>query len=617
MTKRLLTYAAGPFLIIYLLLLLGSSYLSQQNLRQATANTLRFNLEKKAAILSYFHSERRNDITTLAKDQNLNTFFSNRAPGMSTENGLQASLLSMQESFKKIVKEKQLNQAPIYSRLLFMDNRGNILVDAGQSSGTPALWSNTELPETDQAATFVFIDGKHIYAILICPFFYKEKRMGSIVAEINRDKVIHYLIHTQASENTQYSIRIADSKYIINQESSENTQTIANLPDNNAVSFIAMPITGTPFILTAHYSHKNALGTFLTSRWYLVSLAILSLLALYTIVIRSREQTQALLLQRQVEEADRQNTLILEKNALLKEEVQKRLNSETRLQTLVETIPDLIWLKDPEGIYLSCNPKFERLYGATEENIIGRTDYDFVDSERADFSRKHDGEAMNSDKPLINEETVHYADDNHEESLELIRTPLRDSEGTLIGVLGIARDITARKQAEEEARYLSSHDPLTGLCNRRVLEARMIEEIDRAERYQHTLSIFMVDLDHFKVVNDTYGHQSGDTVLCYLAKVLAVSIRKTDYVARYGGEEFIVVLPETPLTEAYDLAERLCKEIREYPFPLNDNQTIHITASIGVACFPEHHKSWEGLIGAADSAMYAAKQAGRNQVKTA
>ncbi len=94
---------------------------------------------------------------------------------MSTENGLQASLLSMQESFKKIVKEKQLNQAPIYSRLLFMDNRGNILVDAGQSSGTPALWSNTELPETDQAATFALLMGNIFMQFSSAPFFIKKK----------------------------------------------------------------------------------------------------------------------------------------------------------------------------------------------------------------------------------------------------------------------------------------------------------------------------------------------------------------------------------------------------------------------------------------------------------
>lgn len=617
MTKRFLILAAAPFLMTYLLLLVGSSYIFQQNLRQASENTLHFNLEKKVTILSYFHSERENDISTLAKDRSLGAFFSNRALGMSMESGLQTSLLSMRESFEKIAREKTLKNFPIYLRLLFQENQGNYLLDVGLSSGRAIPWSNSAIPETDRMASYIVVDEKRITAIITYPCFYKEKRMGTIIAEINHDEVIQYLIHPQKSEKIRYAIMISDPKHIINQHPSGTLPATPpfSLPATEPV--IKMAIPGTPFMLTAQPSHKDILGTFLTSRWYLVSLTLLTLLALYFIVIRSQSKIQTMLLHRQVEEADRQNALILEKNTLLEQEVQKRLDSEARLRTLVETIPDLIWVKDPDGAYLSCNPKFERLYGATEKEISGRTDYEFVDRERADAYRILDRETMAGDTPLINEETVLYADDGHEEWLETIRTPLRDSEGTLVGVLGIARNITKRKQAEEEARYLSSHDSLTGIYNRRMLEKRIIEEIDRAERYKHTLSIFMVDLDHFKTVNDTYGHQSGDTVLRYLAKILADSIRKTDYVARYGGEEFIVVLPETPLSEAYELAERLCEEIKQYPIPLKDGQTIHVTASIGVAAFPKHHTSWEGLIGAADSAMYAAKQAGRNQVKVA
>lgn len=125
-------------------------------------------------------------------------------------------------------------------------------------------------------------------------------------------------------------------------------------------------------------------------------------------------------------------------------------NSETRLQTLVQTIPDLVWLKDTDGIYLSCNAMFERLYGSTEVNIIGKTDYDFVSAELGDFFRKNDRRAMEAGKPIINEEMVTFADDGHQAILETIKTPMYDSAGTMIGVLGIGRDITARKLAEED-----------------------------------------------------------------------------------------------------------------------------------------------------------------------
>ncbi|MFA5902946.1 MAG: PAS domain S-box protein [Desulfobacula sp.] len=130
--------------------------------------------------------------------------------------------------------------------------------------------------------------------------------------------------------------------------------------------------------------------------------------------------------------------------------------NETYLRTLIHTIPDLVWLKDKDGIYLSCNSKFERLYGAKEGKIIGKTDYDFVDKELADFFREHDKMAIAKGGPSINEEEVTYADDGHCEILETIKTPLYDSDGKLIGVLGIARNITERKHEEEERKKLES-----------------------------------------------------------------------------------------------------------------------------------------------------------------
>ena len=124
-------------------------------------------------------------------------------------------------------------------------------------------------------------------------------------------------------------------------------------------------------------------------------------------------------------------------------------NSESYLRTLVQTIPDLIWLKDSEGVYLSCNTRFERLFGAREADIIGKTDYDFVDRDLADFFRENDRKAMAAGKPTSNEEWLTFAEDGHREFMDTIKTPMYNSNGSLIGVLGIGRDITERKLAEE------------------------------------------------------------------------------------------------------------------------------------------------------------------------
>ncbi len=126
--------------------------------------------------------------------------------------------------------------------------------------------------------------------------------------------------------------------------------------------------------------------------------------------------------------------------------------SETHLRTLVDTLPDLVWLKDPQGFYLGCNRRFELFFGAKQSDIVGKTDYNFVDRELADFFREKDQAAMAAGKACVNEEKITFADDGHQEILETIKTPMFDEEGEIIGVLGIARDITNRKKFEERIR---------------------------------------------------------------------------------------------------------------------------------------------------------------------
>jgi len=147
---------------------------------------------------------------------------------------------------------------------------------------------------------------------------------------------------------------------------------------------------------------------------------------------------------------DQNGTIVVIRNITDKNKTNIALkNSESLLSTLFETLPELIWLKDPEGVYLACNLKFERLFGAKEEEIIGKTDYDFVDKELADYFRKNDKIAMAAGKSSTNEEEITYADDGHKELVETIKTPMLSANGELIGVLGVARDITERKHTDE------------------------------------------------------------------------------------------------------------------------------------------------------------------------
>ncbi len=135
-----------------------------------------------------------------------------------------------------------------------------------------------------------------------------------------------------------------------------------------------------------------------------------------------------------------------------KQTEEKLKERESDLRTVIETIPDLVWLKDSDGVYLSCNKRFERFFGAKEKEIVGKTDYDFVEKKLADFFRENDKIAMEAGKPSVNEEKIVYADDGHSELLETIKMPMHDPKGNIIGILGIARDITQRKKTEETIR---------------------------------------------------------------------------------------------------------------------------------------------------------------------
>ncbi len=170
------------------------------------------------------------------------------------------------------------------------------------------------------------------------------------------------------------------------------------------------------------------------------------------------------------------------------------------------------------------------------------------------------------------------------------------------------------KWLNSETKYLSITDGLTGLYNRRYLQQTIDVEYSRAKRYSHDLSFAMFDIDNFKKLNDTYGHQFGDRVLAQVSRIIKNSIRKTDYAARYGGEEIAVILPETELNSAKIPLERIRKKIEDYDFKIEDI-SVKVTVSVGIASILEKSENHEELMNNADKALYKAKQTGRNKVE--
>lgn len=171
-----------------------------------------------------------------------------------------------------------------------------------------------------------------------------------------------------------------------------------------------------------------------------------------------------------------------------------------------------------------------------------------------------------------------------------------------------------RRLYAEMARNAAT-DPLTGLSNHRYFMGRLNREVQRAQRYQRSLALIFADLDHFKQINDTYGHNAGDQALLAVANCLRSNVRDTDLAARYGGEEFVVLLPETSLEQAEVLAERLRRAVSQIDLPQDDQRRL--TMSLGVSAYPDIATSAQSLLATADQAMYRGKQRGRNQVVTA
>ena len=193
----------------------------------------------------------------------------------------------------------------------------------------------------------------------------------------------------------------------------------------------------------------------------------------------------------------------------------------------------------------------------------------------------------------------------HEEHLEKL---VEQRTGALTAEIAENARLYAKMQE------LARTDALTGLNNRGEFQRQLKEEEERSRRYNRSFSLLILDIDHFKTVNDSYGHQAGDEVLRALAARLREQNRPVDHAARYGGDELVVILPETTNDGALALAERLRTAVADTAIPITEGRTISVTISIGVATFPADAGSETALIAAADKALYAAKQGGRNRI---
>ncbi|PSB40211.1 diguanylate cyclase, partial [filamentous cyanobacterium Phorm 6] len=300
--------------------------------------------------------------------------------------------------------------------------------------------------------------------------------------------------------------------------------------------------------------------------------------------------------------------------AQLQEELKR---SKEFLQSLIDTIPDPIFVKDRNHRWVVLNQAYCRFIGYPLEVLTSRTDYDLFPQAEADIFWQHDELVLQTYQPLENEEC--FTDAHGITHLISTKRSLhKDAAGNLF-LVGAIRDITDRKLREDaleqknaELSHQAYHDALTGLSNRKMFYECLHSSLERASSNQELVALLFLDLDGFKLINDTLGHNVGDLLLQAVASRLKKCLRGSDTISRLGGDEFTVILPAIPgREEAAKVAEKICEAIMQ-PF-IFEEHTVSVTTSIGISLYPIDGQESDILVKNADAAMYRAKEFGKNQ----
>lgn len=289
-------------------------------------------------------------------------------------------------------------------------------------------------------------------------------------------------------------------------------------------------------------------------------------------------------------------------------------NSERRHRLLAENAYDVIWTMALDGTITYINPAVTRVRGLSPEEARQQRIEEINTPPSAAkvgeyFQRVFAAIEAGTEPPVFQGEMEYYRKDGSIMTGELQVIPHVDADGHVVELLGVTRDISDRKVFETELTRLAETDPVTGVWNRRHGRELLEAATAQPDHASGPLSVLMVDIDNFKAINDTYGHEAGDTVLVELARRLAGAVRSTDMVARWGGEEFVILLRDCTLDDAAPRAEKIRRQIADVSFPGFGTITVSIGAAQLVA--GEDVTSW---VARSDKALYQAKRAGRNTV---
>lgn len=294
----------------------------------------------------------------------------------------------------------------------------------------------------------------------------------------------------------------------------------------------------------------------------------------------------------------------------------KRLETQLReqkqlLDTVMNNVDAHIYMKDDQRTYLYVNRKTAELFSVDQQEAVGKRDLELMPRADADHLWELDAQVFRTQQKQEGEES--FKDKNGTmRHYWTVKIPLK-AEGASNVLIGLSTDITELHMMKEELQRQASTDALTGLNNRRSFYEHAHREYSRCLRSKQPLSVIAIDIDHFKSINDQYGHPTGDAVLCAVARRCQEVLREEDLLARTGGEEFALILPETSRDTAMEIAERLRQLLQGYDLHVAPS-AISVTISLGVATNNASDSSFYSLFSRADHVLLEAKRLGRNQV---
>jgi len=266
-------------------------------------------------------------------------------------------------------------------------------------------------------------------------------------------------------------------------------------------------------------------------------------------------------------------------------------------------------MKDKNGLYTFVNDATCKAFSVKRESIIGRTDNDLFDVLPNQHSLKKEIKALQG--KVVSRVEKKQMKDGEIKHYQSVRSPMYTKNGEVVGLIGLEIDISDTIDKCNSLQELALRDAVTGLYNRRFLEAQLTAEASLHHRKNQPLSLIMLDIDDFKVINDQYGHEIGDDALVIVSQLIQQTLRSEDICCRFGGDEFSILLPFTEQPRAFLLAERIRKRVSQHFFTANDGEDFTVSISLGVGCLSESMQS-DDLKRSADQALLTAKKQHKN-----